>query len=158
MNTRKILLSVLGILLIIAAGFAAMSIINSKKTPRPKPEKVIKTVFVDTVKNGNVPIVIPANGNLNAKQRVELYSEVQGVFKKGNKLFKAGQAYRAGETIIRIDASEYAASVQSAKSNLYNLITSIMPDLRLIILRYFQSGKSILVSLILREVHLHCQR
>ncbi|MBT2159790.1 efflux RND transporter periplasmic adaptor subunit [Zobellia barbeyronii] len=131
MNTRKILLSVLGILLIIAAGFAAMAIVKSKKTLRPKPEKVIKTVFVDTVKNGNVPIIIPANGNLSAKQRVELYSEVQGVFRKGNKLFKAGQAYKSGETIIRIDASEYAASVQSAKSNLYNLITSIMPDLRL---------------------------
>lgn len=131
MNTRKILLSVIGILIIVASVFVARSIINSKKTPRPKPEKVIKTVFIDTVKNGNVPIIIPANGNLSAKQRVELYSEVQGVFRKGNKLFKAGQAYKSGETIIRIDASEYAASVQSAKSNLYNLITSIMPDLRL---------------------------
>jgi len=56
---------------------------------------------------------------------------VQGVFRKGNKFFKAGQRYNSGETIIRIDASEYYASVQSAKSNLYNLITSIMPDLRL---------------------------
>ncbi|MUH36729.1 HlyD family efflux transporter periplasmic adaptor subunit [Zobellia amurskyensis] len=131
MNTRKILLTVLGILIIIASVFVAQSIINSKKTPRPKPEKVIKTVFVDTVKNGNVSIIIPANGNLSAKQRMELYSEVQGVFRKGSKLFKAGQAYRSGETIIRMDASEYAASVQSAKSNLYNLVTSIMPDLRL---------------------------
>ncbi|MBU2975475.1 efflux RND transporter periplasmic adaptor subunit [Zobellia sp. B3R18] len=131
MNTRKILLTVLGVLLIIVSVYAAVSIVNSKRTPRPKPEKVIKTVFVDTVKNGSIPIVIPANGNLSAKQRVELYSEVQGVFRKGNKLFKAGQTYRAGETIIRIDAAEYAASVQSAKSNLYNLITSIMPDLRL---------------------------
>ena len=33
--------------------------------------------------------------------------------------------------IIGIDAAEYRASVQSAKSNLYNLITSIMPDIRL---------------------------
>ena len=131
MNTRKILLTVLGVLLIIVSVYAAISIVNSKRTPRPKPEKVIKTVFVDTVKNGSIPIVIPANGNLSAKQRVELYSEVQGVFRKGNKLFKAGQTYRAGETIIRIDAAEYSASVQSAKSNLYNLITSIMPDLRL---------------------------
>ncbi|MDO6817610.1 MULTISPECIES: efflux RND transporter periplasmic adaptor subunit [Zobellia] len=131
MNTRKILLTVLGVLLIIVSVYAAVSIVNSKRTPRPKPEKVIKTVFVDTVKNGSIPIVIPANGNLSAKQRVELYSEVQGVFRKGNKLFKAGQTYRAGETIIRIDAAEYSASVQSAKSNLYNLITSIMPDLRL---------------------------
>ncbi|WP_339706802.1 HlyD family efflux transporter periplasmic adaptor subunit [uncultured Kriegella sp.] len=131
MDTRKIILSILGVLLIGASIYGAMAIVNSKKTLRPRPEKVVKTVFVDTVQNGTVSIVVPANGNLMAKQRVELYAEVQGVFRSGNKLFKAGQVYNRGETIIRIDASEYAASVQSAKSTLYNLITSIMPDLRL---------------------------
>ncbi|MFM1879324.1 MAG: hypothetical protein RLZZ241_2190 [Bacteroidota bacterium] len=99
--------------------------------PKPRPVKVVKTVFVETVNNTIVPIEVPANGTLVAKRRVELYSEVQGVFKRGNKLFKPGQAYAQGELIIGIDASEYRASVQSAKSNLYNLITSIMPDLRL---------------------------
>lgn len=131
MNKRKIILSFIGGLLILLSIYGAKVIIDSKTTPKPRPDKVVKTVFVDTVKNGTIPIKIPANGNLTAKQRLELYSEVQGVFRSGNKLFKAGQEYRAGETIIRIDAAEFAASVQSAKSNLYNLITSIMPDLRL---------------------------
>jgi multidrug efflux pump subunit AcrA (membrane-fusion protein) len=131
MDTRKIILAILGVLLIVASIYGAIAIVNSRTTPRPRPEKVVKTVFVDTVQNGIVPIVVPANGNLIAKQRVELFSEVQGVFLRGNKLFKAGQAYSSGQVIIRIDAAEYYASVQSAKSNLYNLITSIMPDLRL---------------------------
>lgn len=131
MNSRKIILALLGVLLIIAAVYMANIIIDSKLTPRPVPNKVVKTVFVDTVKNRDVAIVVPANGNLMAKQRMELFSEVQGVFLGGNNLFKPGQAYRNGQTIIRIDAAEYYASVQSAKSNLYNLITSIMPDLRL---------------------------
>ncbi len=111
--------------------YLANSIIKSKTTPRPTPAKVVKTVFTDTVQNGTVPIVVPANGNLVAKKRVELFSEVQGIFRPGNKLYRPGQQYRSGETMIRIDAEEYRASVQSAKSNLYNLITSIMPDLRL---------------------------
>lgn len=128
---RKILLAVLGIVLIIAAIFMARYIVNSKTAYKPKAEKVVKTVFTKVVRNGTVPIVVSANGNLMAKSRVELYAEVQGVFRSGNKLFKVGQPYGAGATIIRIDASEYAASVQSAKSNLYNLLTSIMPDLRL---------------------------
>ncbi len=128
---RKIVLSILGVLIIIASFFLAKEISDSKSRPKAKVEKVVKTVFTQTVVNGTVPIIIPANGNLRAKRRVELYAEVQGVFQKGNKLFKAGQPYRKGETIIKIDASEYYASVQSAKSNLYNLITSIMPDLRL---------------------------
>ncbi|MGF1559800.1 MAG: efflux RND transporter periplasmic adaptor subunit [Flavobacteriaceae bacterium] len=131
MNTRKIIFSVLGVLLIIGGYFGAKAIIDNKKSFKPRAEKVVKTVFTEVVQNGTVPIVVPANGNLTAKNRVELYAEVQGVFRKGSQLFKTGERYRNGEAIIRIDASEYAASVQSAKSNLYNQLTSIMPDLRL---------------------------
>ena len=129
---RKTILSVLlGIVVIVGAFFLSGVIANSKEDRRPRPQKVIKTVFVDTVTNGMVPIVVPANGNLVAKRRVELFAEVQGVFRRGNKPFKPGQEYSKGQTLIRIDASEYYASVQSAKSDLYNLITSIMPDLQL---------------------------
>jgi len=131
MNTRKIILSILGVLLIVGAVFFAKRIVDNKKSFKPRAQKVVKTVFAEVVENGIVPIIVPANGNLVAKNRVELYAEVQGVFKRGNKLFKTGETFRAGETIIRIDASEYSASVQSAKSNLYNQLTSIMPDLRL---------------------------
>jgi len=128
---RNIILSILGVVLIIGAIFIGNQIANSNKKQRPIPEKVVKTVFTDTINNGTVQIVIPANGNLVSKRRVELYAEVQGVFRSSGKLFKAGQEYRKGENLIRIDASEYYASVQSSKSNLYNSIAAIMPDLRL---------------------------
>ena len=128
---RNIIVSILGLLLIIGAIYIGDAIANSKNKTRAIPEKVIKTVFVDTVQNGTVQIVIPANGSLMSKHRVELYSEVQGVFKSSSKLFKPGQEYRKGETLIRMDASEYYASVQSSKSKLYNDIAAIMPDLRL---------------------------
>tara|TARA_R110000796_G_scaffold250788_4_gene380812 strand:+ start:189939 stop:191069 length:1131 start_codon:yes stop_codon:yes gene_type:complete len=128
---RKLVLSIIGVILILLSIYGAIAIVNNKKTPKPRPDKVVKTVFTEKVKNGTVPIIVPANGNVMAKRRVELYAEVQGVFRNGNKLFKEGETYTNGETIIRIDAAEYTASVQSAKSNLYNLVTSIMPDLRL---------------------------
>ncbi|MEP3998953.1 MAG: HlyD family efflux transporter periplasmic adaptor subunit [Ekhidna sp.] len=128
---RKIIFTVLGIVLIVVSFFLSQVIIDSKKTFKPKAEKVVKTVFTEVVENSTVPIVVTANGNLTAKQRVELYAEVQGVFNKGSKLFKEGQAFRQGETIISIDADEYSASVQSSKSDLFNQLTSIMPDLRL---------------------------
>lgn len=128
---RKIILSVLGIVIIVASVFVARQIVNSKTQYRPQVQKVVKTVFTEVVSNGTVPIIVPANGNLTAKTKVELFAEVQGVFRGRTKLFRPGQQYRKGETIIRIDAAEYYASVQSAKSNLLNLITSVMPDLRL---------------------------
>lgn len=129
---RKLIISaVIGGIIIFGSLYFAGLIAGSKDNKRPQSPKVVKTVFVDTVKNGVIPIVLPANGNLRAKRRVELYAEVQGVFRPGSKLFRTGQEYSAGQTLIRIDANEYYASVQSAKSNLYNLLTSIMPDLRL---------------------------
>ena len=102
---RKILLSILGIVLIVLAVGGAAVLINSKNTQKPKPDKIVKTVFTDKVANGTVAIVVPANGNVVAKRRVELYSEVQGVFKNSGKLFKVGESYKSGEIIIRIDAA-----------------------------------------------------
>ena len=128
---RKTILYIIAGVLLIAAFFAMRAIADSKDKEAPKIKKVVKTVFVDTIKNTDVPIIIPANGNLVAKRRVELYAEVQGIFKNSSNLFKAGQEYKRGQTLISIDASEYYASVQSSKSNLYNQITAIMPDLRL---------------------------
>jgi hypothetical protein len=55
----------------------------------------------------------------------------RGFFKAVHTIFKAGQPYRQGEALLRINSSEHYASVQSAKSNFFNLITSLMPDLRL---------------------------
>jgi len=121
----------LGIFLIIGSFFLAKTIINSKKRFKLTPQKIVKTVFVAKVSNSAIPIVIKANGNLQAKQKVSLYAEVQGIFNKSNSVFKEGQAYKAGQAIIRINAIEYKATVQAAKSDFYNLLTSVMPDIRL---------------------------
>jgi multidrug efflux pump subunit AcrA (membrane-fusion protein) len=128
---RKIVLSLLGILILLTSFFGAESIVNSKKTIKPTSEKVIKTVFGMEVTNTSIPILIPANGILVAKRRLVLFSEVQGVFKGKSKLFKTGQEYKKGEVIITINDSEFRSSVVAAKSNLYNLLIAIMPDLRL---------------------------
>lgn len=131
MDIRKIILSVIGILLIVAAVFGAKAIIDSNVKETPPVSKAVKNVLVDRVKNGVVPIVVPANGRVTALRKLELYAEVQGIFQSSSKDFLPGQKYRRGQVLININSQEYAASVQSAKSDLYNRITSIMPDLRL---------------------------
>jgi hypothetical protein len=128
---RKIILALFGVLLIIASVYVSKLIISNKNTIRKAPPKVIKTVYVDTVLNSTIPIIIPANGNLIAKRRLEIYSEVQGIFKPASKLFKPGEKYNKNEIFITINNTEYYSSVQSAKSNLYNSIVAIMADLRL---------------------------
>ena len=143
---RKVILSVLGLAFVVGAFSLSKYLIANKNKPKPVPPKVVKMVFVDTVKNTTIPIVISASGNLTAKRRVELFSEVQGVFQSTGKLFRSGQEYKKGEPLIRIDASEYYATVQSAKSNLYNDIAAIMPDLRLDFPEIFDKWQNYITS------------
>lgn len=143
---RKVLSIILGIILLLSAITIANYFIKNKNKPKPKFNKIIKTVSVNTVKNGEVPIVISASGNLTAKNKIELFAEVQGVLSATGKDFKAGTNYRKGQTLLRINSDEFYASLQSQKSNLYNLITSIMPDIRLDFPNEFDKWQSYLQS------------
>lgn len=128
---RKIILSVLGILLIVAAIFGAKAIIDSNKINRPPLQKSVKAVYVDTVLNRTVPVIIPASGTVTALRRTDLFSEVEGVFRSSSKEFRPAQRYERGQVLLNIDASEFAANVRAARSEFYNQIVAVMPDLRL---------------------------
>ena len=141
---RKIILSILGVLLIIGAVLLANYFIKNKDKPKPKFDKIVKTVFIDTVKNKEIPIIISASGNLTAKNKIELYSEVQGILRASTTDFKAGTKYSRGQTLLSIKSDEFYASLQSQKSSLYNLITSIMPDIRLDYPEQFEKWQSYL--------------
>ena len=140
----KAVRSIIAVLILGIAVLAGYFIATRDKDMPTEITKEVKTVFVETVKNRTIPIVIPANGNLAPKNRLELYAEVQGVFRNSAHDFKPGQAYQRGQTLLNLDSSEYYASVQAAKSELYNLITSIMPDLRLDYPEYFQKWQDYL--------------
>ena len=128
---RKYISIGLGIVLIIGAFFVVKAMILSNQKPVRHAKKIVKVVFVDIVENKSIPIVIKANGNLVAKNKIEIFSEVQGILQTTSKEFKAGTSYKKGETILKINNEEHYANLQAQKSNLYNTIASIMPDIRL---------------------------
>lgn len=128
---RNLILGIIGVLAVALAIFSGKYVIDHNQKPKPKFAKTIKTVFVENVVNKDIPVVLSATGNLVAKNKIELFSEVQGVLNTSNKPFKPGTVYSKGETLLSLNSDEFYASLQSQKSNLNNLITAIMPDLRL---------------------------
>lgn len=128
---RKIILYAAGVLIVAASIFLGNYLIKINQKPKPKFKKDKKTVFVTTVENGETPVLITTNGSLVAKNKIEIYSEVQGVLQPTAKLFKAGTVYTKGETLLKIDNEEFYASLQAQKSNFVNLITAILPDIKL---------------------------
>jgi len=128
---RKLIIVGLGIAILGGAFLLSKYFKDNKKVPKQKVDKIEKMVFVENVINSAIPIIISANGNLNAKNKVELYSEVQGVLIPTGKDFKAGVVYKKGQSLLHINSSEHYATLQSQRSSLQNLIASIMPDLRM---------------------------
>ena len=128
---RKIILAILGVIVVAAAVFFGNQLVEKNRKPKPKFKKQIKTVFVEKVQNADIPIILSASGNLMAKNRIELFSEVQGVLMPAFKSFKAGTNFNKNETLLSINSDEFYATLQSQKSKLYNLITAVLPDLRL---------------------------
>ena len=130
---RKILTIVIGIALLMGAFFASkiLSVKEPRKKGKEDKEKLITSVVVEKVENKTIPIEVNATGSLVAKNRLELYAEVQGIMKSAHKEFKAGVTFGKGEALVTIDGSEYYASLQAKKSELLSLIGSMMADLRL---------------------------
>lgn len=135
------------ILALLAVGvFTMKTLSNSKKSFKPKTEKLEKVAFVEKVQNSSIPIKISANGNLIAKNKVELFSEVQGILQVTSKEFRPGVNFKKGQTILKINSDEHFANLQSQKSSLQNLIASIMPDIRLDYPESFDSWNNYLSS------------
>jgi multidrug efflux pump subunit AcrA (membrane-fusion protein) len=128
---KKTIMILLGVILLSGAFYGAKFLMDSKTRPKPKEQKLVTAVFAETVKNTHTPITITTSGNLVAKNKVELFSEVQGIFEKSDKLFKPGTYYGKGETLLKINSDEYFATIQTQKSSLYNQLVLFLPDLRL---------------------------
>jgi membrane fusion protein (multidrug efflux system) len=147
---RKIILAILGILAITGAILLGNYLVEKNKKPKPKFKRQVKTVFVENVENKEIPIILSASGSLLAKNKIDLFSEVQGILKPSKKAFKAGTSFYKGETLLSLNSDEFYASLQSQKSNLYNFnINKIAPELPIFTSdkeKYFISGKGILTA------------
>ncbi|MBT3384137.1 MAG: HlyD family efflux transporter periplasmic adaptor subunit [Prolixibacteraceae bacterium] len=127
---RKYISIILGITLIAISVLIAVVFIKNSDKKKSKIAKTTKTVFVNIVENKTIPIHINSSGSLIAKNKIEIYSEVQGVLNISKKEFKAGTYYSKGDIILSINTDEHLANLRSLKSNLHNSLLSIMPDIK----------------------------
>ena len=127
---RKYISIIIGILLIAGSVLIAVVFVKNKSKKKPKTANTARTVTVNTVRNRTIPIEINSTGSLVAKNKIEIYSEVQGVLKISKKDFKAGTYYSKGDVIISINTDEHLANLHSLKSNFHHALLLIMPDIK----------------------------
>lgn len=128
---RIFITSILGILLLGGAFFAAKQMAASRQVPKPVEQKIVTPVFAEKVQNKSTPITLTTSGNLVAQNKVEIFAEVQGIFESSAATFKPGSQYTKGQTLLRINSDEHRANIKAQKSVLYNQMVQFLPDLKL---------------------------
>ncbi len=128
---RKIILVILGVLLLTGSVYKAYVLVTAPKEDKKAKNLTYKPVAVETIQNNDIPIIVDANGSAEALKKFELFSEVEGVFEYSSKNFRPGQTFNKGDILFSINNEEFEANVISAKSDFFNLIVSIIADIKL---------------------------
>lgn len=135
---RRSFLIAIGVLIVSLIVFRKLSSM-SKKTPVTSSFQTVN-VLTGEVTNKDHRLNILLTGKLVAKNRIDLFSEVNGVLLSSN--FREGIAYGAGSVVAKLDDSELRASIKAQKSILLNSISQILPDLALDYPQAFEIWKS----------------
>ncbi len=128
---RKIILVLLGILFVGGCFYLAFYLINKPKEDNTSKKNLYKPVAVAKIKNADIPVTVKTNGVAEAIKKFELFSEVEGVFDYSSKDYRTGQSYKKGQILLKINSEEFQANVISAKSDFFNLLVSVMPDIKI---------------------------
>lgn len=128
---RKVISFLGGLTILLLTYFISDLIINNETESYNNNTNIIHSVRIAEVLNDSNPISVKVNGSLTSKFKIDLFSEVQGTIQKTKKEFKSGQNYKKGEVLIKIDSREFSANVKQTRSQLQNLIASVLPDIKL---------------------------
>ncbi|MCH8567990.1 MAG: efflux RND transporter periplasmic adaptor subunit [Balneolales bacterium] len=73
---------------------------------------------------------IRLNGRVRALNRIELFSEVQGVLLEGDRRFRTGTSFNRGDILLRLDEAEAAFELASMRSRFVSAIATLLPAFR----------------------------
>tara|TARA_B100000963_G_scaffold350246_1_gene360273 strand:- start:851 stop:1969 length:1119 start_codon:yes stop_codon:yes gene_type:complete len=141
---RKSIVSItVGLILLIFGIFISNLIIDLNKTEPKYNNDSVTSVYVVKVKNTTNNIEIERNGKLKSTNRIKIISEIQGTKKNSTKTrFKEGEKFKEGETILEINSSEFYSIVKQSRSELKNLIASVLPDIKIDYAESFDNWKT----------------
>ncbi|ANQ50327.2 HlyD family efflux transporter periplasmic adaptor subunit [Flammeovirga sp. MY04] len=115
---------------IIATAFFAVKALPEKKEEAPNEDKSVIAVNVEYAELQTLQNNIEVTGKLKAKDRYEIYAEVEGRLLPSAKKFREGNYYKKGQVLLQIDQQERYMTLLADKSNFMTELTAILPDLK----------------------------
>ena len=94
-----------------------LNVFKPEAQKRPVPETVVR---VDVIEAGRAdyPIVVTANGTIEAETRGNLVAQIRGEIVSMADNFKTGGSFKEGDTLIQIDQRDYQAELSRAAATL----------------------------------------
>lgn len=127
---RKGLLIIVGLLLLGGSIVIMTNSSEEKKSSRKSGKKFLK-VHVYEIDPKAVNFGISITGKTIAKNKIEIFSEVNGIFNYSSEEFKAGSAYKMGQVLVALDSREVKLELKTSRSKLASLLTGLIPDISL---------------------------
>jgi RND family efflux transporter MFP subunit len=113
-NLLKVFVPIIVLLVGMAAAFLIVS--GRKAPPRAERPELGPLVEVVMAEIGDVPVVIKGHGEVVPKVAVDLVPQVSGKVVGVSQSLVAGGFFRAGETLITIEARDYELAVDRARA------------------------------------------
>lgn len=148
-STRKNIISAVFTVLILAVGIFTSQKLKSQKKSTVSDKIVQKerrTVSYQTFAPSTSTNQINLDGRLQAHERVNITSKVQGLMQQGSKSVREGAYFKKGDVLFTIDNREANFNLKAQKSALMTTITSMMPDLKFDYVESFGAWQSYLSS------------
>jgi membrane fusion protein (multidrug efflux system) len=134
MNTSRNRLVIVLSAILFVGGIIGFRYLGSLKTPPPRnPDggRAALAIRAGSVVRGAHAVEIPLQGRVAGFDKVDLFSEVNGLALSSAHPFKEGVRYAKGETLIQLDDREARLALQGQRAALLSALTQILPDLRI---------------------------
>lgn len=133
MNVRYRRLVIILTALTFVGGLAGYRILSDQKAPPPrKPggEAMRMQLQAGVVAPDVLPVPIPLQGRIRAYEKIDLFSEVNGLALSSDHAFREGVRYSRGEILVRLDDRESRLALQGQRAALMTALVQALPDLK----------------------------
>lgn len=113
----------------------SMVVINSREndatsSTSDSPKSIPVLVKTVEVRLSDFTPVLNTTGQIHAKNKVEIYADVTGTLLKTPSPFKAGNSFKTGQILLKIDSREKQLAVESSKADFFGQLIALLPDIQ----------------------------
>lgn len=145
MKTRQFI--ILGVIIVLLGLVYYPILVKEKQEEQKAVEAPINFVGIQQVHNSIHKNKITAYGQVLPNSQMDVTMKIQGYIERDNKSWKPGMSFRKNDILFKVERIDALYSIIARRSAFSNLITNILPDIKLDYSSEFEKWEKFLYSL-----------